>query len=58
MRTLILDATTLSNQISDYSDLDVPLCMPQNIYDNIGSMRWVDSSDATEGINLVKKHQR
>jgi hypothetical protein len=42
---------------NDYSGLDVPLCMPLNIYDNIGSMRWVDSSDATEGIRLVKRHE-
>jgi hypothetical protein len=24
------------------------------MYDNIGSMRWVDSSDATKAIGLVK----
>ncbi|OBT39660.1 hypothetical protein VE00_10674 [Pseudogymnoascus sp. WSF 3629] len=34
---LMLNATP-SNQNNDYSGLDV-LCMPQNIYDNIGSMR-------------------
>ena len=50
--TLMLNATP-SNQTNDYSGLDV-LCMPQNIYDNIGSMRWVDSSDTTEEIWLVK----
>jgi hypothetical protein len=35
--TLMLNATTPSNQINDYSGFDVPLCMTQNIYDNIGS---------------------
>lgn len=37
--TLMLSATTLSNQNSDYSGLDIPLRMLQNICDNIGSMR-------------------
>jgi hypothetical protein len=49
---LMLNATP-SNQNNDYSGLDV-LCMPQNIYNNIGSMRSVDSSDATEEIRLVE----
>ncbi|KFZ13597.1 hypothetical protein V501_03633 [Pseudogymnoascus sp. VKM F-4519 (FW-2642)] len=44
--TLMLNATP-SNHSNDYSGLDV-LCMPQNIYDNVGNMRWVDSSDTTE----------
>ena len=48
--TLMLNATP-SNQRSDHSGLDVPLRKPR-IYDNIGSMRWVDSSDATEGIRV------
>ena len=49
--TLMLHAIR-SNQNNDHSGLDVPLRMPQNIYGIIGSMRWVDSSDATEGIRV------
>ena len=54
LMTLMLNATNPSNQNNDYSGLGVPNCMPQYIYDNIGSMRWVDSNDASEGIVLVK----
>jgi hypothetical protein len=49
--TLMLNATP-SNQSNNHSGLDVPLRMPQNIYDNIGSMRRVDWRDATEEIRV------
>jgi hypothetical protein len=56
--TLMLNATTTSNQNNDHSGLDVPRCMPQNIYDNLGSMRWVDNSDVTEEIRLMMAMER